>query len=173
MRVIMIDERLDRAGLVARLFRRGADVKTALEMVERLNPQVSLDRISPGTLLLLPDHPALRQAAGEDALGAAFRAFQQRTLASLDAIDSRVLQGYESLLSEGKEMGAVLKSPAFRKAQDVDPDLKTQVEEAVAVFKQDHVDARTAEAQLKAFREAAATELTALLRLIEPENTPA
>lgn len=166
MRMIVIDKKTDLRALSTRLLGEEAGRSSALDKLKDLNPHVDFKTIEPGTVLLIPDAPGFRDAESSSVTGDAFDALREQMLASVEAATSRLRGGFDALLTEQKEVAAVLKSAAVRRAIEADPDLKPQIEAATQVFKQDQQQARDVEKTLQTLQEQAAAELAALAALL-------
>jgi hypothetical protein len=162
MRVVTINSRSDLQALSARFGRDRAD-RTLVE-IERLNPHVDFSRLATGTVLLVPDPP---DEPEESIQGKAFADLREQVIGALDASSARVRRGYEALGEEAKEITAVLRTAAVRRAVEADPALQQQVDDAAAAFKRDAAEAKTADTSLRAIREQAAQELSALAKILE------
>ena len=167
MRMIVLDEKTDLDGLRARLLGGKAVSDDAIEKLKRLNPHVSFDRIPAGTVLLVPELPGLRKGETAPVTGDAFDSFRESLLAAVDATRARVRGSYEGVLGQQKEVTAVFKSAAFKRALESDPELREQVEAAAEVFKRDKEQAEEADGVLKEMRQEARDELAALGKLLE------
>lgn len=171
MRVIVVNSRADAQGVAARLARERAG--RPLDEIEKLNPHVDFTKIEPGTVILVPDRP--RPAGEEDGeeddkdrsvQGRAFDDLREQVTGAFEAGSARIRRGYDSLASESKEVGALLKSAPVRRAMEADAELKPQVDAAAAVFKQDAADAKAAEQSLKTMKDGIEAELSALAKLL-------
>ena len=166
MRLIVVDERTDLEGLRKRLVGGKAVTEGALERLKSLNPHLNLEKIPAGSVLLVPDLPGLRKGETTSVAGDPFAALSETFLAAVDAAIARARDGAKALLSEQKEVSAVVKSAAFRRALEADPELREQVETAAQVFKQDQEEAKASGETLKALRQEAGAELAALAKLL-------
>ena len=171
MRVIVVNSRADAQTVASRLARERAG--RPVDEIEKLNPHVDFTRIEPGTVILVPDRrspPA--EAAEEDddkdrsIQGRAFDDLREQTTNAFEGGSERIRRGYEALASETKEVSALLKSAPVKRAMESDPELKSQVEEAAAVFKQDAADAKAAEQTLKSMKDLMEKELDAIAKLL-------
>lgn len=145
-----------------------ASSASAVDQLKSLNPHVDFKKmIKPGTVLLIPDVPGLRGAAGSSVTGDAFAELREQMLASVDAAASRLRGSYEARLNEQKGVVVVLKSAAVKRAIKADPDLKPQIEAATQVFKQDQQQAKAADEALKALQQQTAAELARLAKTLD------
>lgn len=165
MRMIVIKQGTDLATLSARLLAGGTGNEGALQSLQRLNPHVDFRAIEAGTVLLVPDLPGLRAGESTSISGEAFAAFQQQVSGAVEAAVARVRSGYEALAAQRQDVTAVLKSAAVRRVIEADPDLKSQLDAATQVFKQDQQRAKDAETTLQALQQAK-DEMQALAKLL-------
>jgi hypothetical protein len=166
MRTIVIDEDTNLEGLRARLLGERPFAGTALERLKSLNPHVNFKKIPAGTVLLVPELPGLRKGETTSVTGD-FDTLREDLLGALDASRARVRSGFEALQAQEKEVGTAVRSAAFRRALELDPELQGQAEAGMQAFKQDRETAKTTAEELKALRQEAMTELTALGKLLE------
>jgi hypothetical protein len=172
MRVIVVNSRADAQTVASRLAKER--VGRPADELEKLNPHVDFTRIEPGTVILVPDriNPAGAGEAGEETdkdrsiQGRAFDDLRQQAINALEGESARVRRGYDALAAESKEITALFKSAQVKRAMESDPELKSQVEAAAAVFKQDAADAKAAEQTLKSMKELMEKELDALSNLL-------
>jgi hypothetical protein len=164
MRMIVIKQGTDLQALGARLL--GAAREGALQSLQRLNPHVDFKRIEPGTVVLVPEQPGLREGESASVGGEAFGAFSEQARAALEATATRVRSGHEARLAQQKDVAAVLKSPALKRLLEADPDLKKELDAALQVFKDDQQAAKESEKLLKTLQDESAVELAALGKLI-------
>lgn len=171
MRVIVINSRADAQTAASRLARER--VGRPADEIERLNPHVDFTRIEPGTVILIPDR--INPAGGGDTQdddkdrsiqGRAFDDLRGQAASALEGGSARVRRGFDTLAGEAKEIGALLKSAQVKRAMESDQELKSQVDAAAAVFKQDAADAKAAEQTLKSMKELMAKELEGLSKLL-------
>ncbi|MEO8069882.1 MAG: hypothetical protein ABI652_00645 [Acidobacteriota bacterium] len=122
---------------------------SALDQLKRLNPHTDVTRIEVGTVLLLPDTPAFAGADGLSVTGDPFSELTDHILSSVEVVSARVRAGHEALAVEQKEVAAVLKLAAVKRALEADPDLKAQIELANQAYKQDQQRAADSEKALR------------------------
>ena len=166
MRMIVIRQGTDLQSLGARLLSASEGRDAALEQLQRLNPHVDFKRIEPGTVLLVPDLPGLREGETSSVGGQAFEAFHEQLTGSLDAAITRVRRGHEALVQQRQEVNAVLKTASVKRLLEADPDIKPQLAAAAQVFKQDQQQAKDADKMLDSLQQNAAAELASLAKLL-------
>jgi hypothetical protein len=170
MRVIVVNSRADAQTIASRLARERAG--RPADEIEKLNPHVDFARIEPGTVILVPDRRSPAADAEEDddkdrsIQGRAFDDLREQTTGAFEGGSGRIRRGYDSLAGETKDVSALLKSATVKRAMESDPELKSQVEAAAAVFKQDAADAKAAEQTLKSMKELMEKELDAIAKLL-------
>jgi hypothetical protein len=164
MRVLVVKAPTTVNDLRTRLGRTGA--AQTLDDIARLNPHVDLKAIEPGTVLLVPDAPNTSTDDTTPVQGPPFEELKDQIMGAIDATNSRVRAGYESLAAQAREATTVLKSAAIKRAIEVEPTLKAQLDASSAVFKQDAAHAKAADQTLKAIEKQTAAELGALQKLL-------
>jgi hypothetical protein len=171
MRVIVVNSRADAQTVASRLARERAG--RPVDEIEKLNPHVDFTRIEPGTVILVPDRrsPATEPAEEDDdkdrsIQGRAFDDLREQTANAFEGGSARIRRGHEALAAETKEVSALFKSAPVKRAMESDPELKSQVEAAAAVFKQDAADAKAAEQTLKSMKDLMEKELDAIAKLL-------
>ena len=166
MRMIIIDRASDLKALETQLFANADGKEATLQQLQRLNPHVDLQRIEPGTVLLVPDRPGIAKDATTPVTAGAVDEFSKQVGDALDSAGARVRQGYQALAAQRQEVTAVLKTAAAKRLLESDPDLSRQLEAAAKVFKDDQQRAKDAEATLKTLREGSKAELDTLAKLL-------
>jgi LysM repeat protein len=166
MRMIVIEKASDLKALQAQLLANADDKEATLQQLQRLNPHVDFQRIEPGTVLLVPDRPGIAKDATTPVTADAADEFSKQVGAALDAADTRVRQGYQTLAAQRQEVTAVIKTAAVKRLLESDPDLSRQLDAAAKVFKDDQQRAKDAEATLKTLREGGKAELDTLAKLL-------
>jgi hypothetical protein len=164
MRLLVVKAPTTVNDLRTRLGRTGAT--QTLDDIARLNPHVDLRAVEPGTVLLIPDAPNTATGDTTPVQETPFEELRDQIMGAIEAASARVRDGYESLATQAKETTTVLKSAAIKRAIDVEPTLKAQVDAAAAVFKQDAAHAKAADQTLKAIQKQTAAELGTLQKLL-------
>ena len=166
MRMIVIKHDTDLQGLATQLLANVGGKDAAFHDLQRLNPHVDFKHIEPGTVLLVPDQPGLKNDATTSIAGASFDEFRGQAGAALEATVTRVRQGYEVLIAQGRDVSAVLKTAAVKRLVESNTDVKPLVDAAAQVFKEDQQQAKEAEKTLKALQEGSLAELGALAKML-------
>jgi hypothetical protein len=164
MRVLVVKAATTVNDLKARLGRTGAT--QTLDDIARLNPHVDLRAIEPGTVLLVPDAPNTSTDDTTPVQEPPFEELRDQIMGAIEATNSRVKAGYETLAAQAREATTVLKSAVIKRAIEVEPALKAQLDASAAVFKQDAAHAKTADSTLKAIQKQTAAELGELQKLL-------
>ena len=164
MRVKVINSRSDLDELGSAVNKEQAAKR--IEQIQRLNPHLDVKNIKRGTVVLVPDAPGERDAESRSVQGDAFADLRTQVNTALEASRARVRRGHAALNDSAKEVTAVLKSAAVKRALEAQPDLKEQAEAATRVFKQDATDAKAAEQTLKEMGDRFEQELEALAKLL-------
>lgn len=170
MRMFVIKEETDLAGLSAKLLRARlpeTSADAAIDRLKALNPHVDFTRLAAGTVLLVPDTPELKKGASTSLGGETFEAFVKEVDTGLRSSSARVKQGFERLSVDRTSVSDVLKTAAVKRLVESDPALKKQLESADAQFKEDERKERAAQELLKTTQKQAIEELTGLARLFE------
>ena len=167
MRTVIVDEASDLEALKTRLVGSRTLSAANVEKIRSFNPHVDLDRIPAGTVLLIPELPGLRARASSPLPGDAVTTLGETLLAAVDAARERVSRGFAGLQTEANEVSAAMRSPAFRRALEGDPELRAQVEAAAEVTRRDRERASAADEILGALRDEARDELEAIAKLLE------
>jgi len=164
MRVKVINSRADLEALGSAAGQEQAPKH--IEQIQQLNPHLDVKNIKKGTVVLVPDAPGERDTETRSVQGDAFADLRSQVDTALEASRARVRRGYGALNDSAKEVTAVLKSAAVKRALEAQPDLKEQAEAATRVFKQDAADAKAAEQTLKEIGDRFEQELEALAKLL-------
>ena len=166
MRMIVIEQATDLPALTTRLLGAKAGAGASLDALKRLNPHVDFGKLGAGTVLLVPDLPGLRDDRAASLGGGPFDTFSQQLVADFDAAATRVQTGHAARLTDQKELVALFKGSALKRALEADPELKAQADAFGQVFKQDPIDAKAADETLKAMKDGLGTELAVLAKLL-------
>lgn len=170
MRKFFIKEETNLAGLSAKLLRARLTETSAAAAIDRLkalNPHVDFTRLAAGTVLLVPDTPALKEGASTSLGGETFEAFVKEVDTGLTNSSARMKQSFERLSAERTTVAAVLKTAAVKRLVESDPVLKKQLESADAQFKDGEKKMFAAQKLLETTQKQALEELTGLARLFE------
>jgi hypothetical protein len=156
------------ADSLSKLLKAGTAAGPALQRIKELNPHVQdLAQLKPGTVLLVPDLPGFEGAAGDSVAGEAFDGFAADASAGLKASSERLRAGMARRDTQRKDVAAVLKSAAVKRALETDPALRKQAEEADARFKAEQKEGTAALAQLSAMDEALTAEFANLAKMFK------
>jgi hypothetical protein len=170
MRVFVIKEETDLAGLSAKLVRAGIDgsgASAATDRLKALNPHVDFTRLTPGTVLLVPDSAELKQGASTSLGSATFEAFVKEMNAGLSNSSAQIKQGLERFSADRNAVTAVLKTAAVKRLIKSDPVLSKQLEAVDAQFKDGEKKMLAAQKLMETTQKQAHEELAGLARLFE------
>jgi hypothetical protein len=144
-----------------------ADVSgSTFAKLQRLNPQIDFDRIAPGTVLLLPDDPAVAADAGFAANADAFESLAADLTRALDVSSGQIKARLAQNSADQKALAAALKVRTVAAQIAADPDLSAQVkasaDRSADVAKKGAADQKA----LSDAQRALAADLAALGRLL-------
>src|SRR5262249_12488449 len=148
MRSITIKEATDSKALHALLLKANLSApqtEKAIASLKALNPQVDLDKVKPGTVLLLPDMPSFKVSASTSVLGDALGEFQQVVKAALEATRASLHANTAARAAERADIMEVLDGAPLKTAVGKDAALKKQLGQAQEALKQEEKDAGKAE----------------------------
>ncbi len=140
--------------------------RSQLEQLQQFNPHVDLQKVAPGTVVLVPDAPAFSGIAGTSVAGDPFGELRAQILASVDAVVSRVSASYRALLAEEATTQAALNLPIVKRASATDSEVARQLELATQTFEQDRQRAATADTTLRSLGAQIGAELEALAQVL-------
>ncbi len=133
------------AGLV-KAKSRNREAEAALGGIRRLNPHVDPERIKVGTILVIPDSPDLKVAAGERVAAAPWSAFKSVVETVLEDAARSATSRLEARAAERANATKILNSAAFKKALRASDATAAQAKEAAkALETQEARDRETAE----------------------------
>ncbi len=156
------------ADTLSKLLKAGPAAGPVLQRIKELNPHVQdLAQLKPGTVLLLPDGPDFEGGAGDSVAGEVFDGFAADASAGLKASSERLRAGMDRRETIRKDVAAVLRSAAIKRALEADPALRKQAEEADARFKAEQKDGASALAMLSVMDEALSAELASLAKVFK------
>jgi hypothetical protein len=174
MRLIVIKQAADLKALGAVLLKQPAEgtrvrpelSPATLEQLKTLNPHVNFQQVDAGTVLLLPDLPELRDAAGEPLVGTAFEDFAKEVGVGMVAVCKRIGDAAEAMPTDQKALQDACNTEPLKTLINVDLQLQAQLAAANKTFASEQEQAKTAEDQVRAMGAAVANELAALALLI-------
>jgi vacuolar-type H+-ATPase subunit I/STV1 len=153
------------------ILKQGQDLQTlssrlggsaSISRLKALNPHLDLDRLEPGTVLLVPD--GIDDA--DSVAGAVFDGLAGDVKEGLKAATARVRGTQAKSEALRKDVSAILKSAAFKRAVESDADLKKQTDAADARFKADQAKGKQTEESLSALEQLVNEELAVLGKLV-------
>jgi hypothetical protein len=157
MRMFVVKQGQDLQTLSSRL---GGAV--AINRLKLLNPHLDLERLEPGTVLLVPEG-----IDGADSVaGAVFDGLAADVKEGLKAAMARMQKTRAKSEQLQKDVSAILKSAAFKRALDGDAVLKKQAEAAGTRFQADQATGKRTEESLSALQKLVNEELEVLGKLL-------
>jgi hypothetical protein len=144
----------------------GGQTDPALAALQALNPHVDLNKVTAGTVLLVPDTPNFDASASDPVSGDVIDDFRAMVSEGLAAAATRLKVANEARSVQRADVTAVLKLAAVKKAIEANADLKAEVEEGLKASKDDAQQATEAEKILESATKGALAELTSLANLL-------
>lgn len=137
----------------------------AVEAIRRANPQLDLESLQPGTVVIVPRVTGLK-ARAEDPVGDVTGDLAERVREGLEALVSAAQAGEEQRVTEKKEAQEVLGSASVKRLAASSPELEENVASVRATFKQDDAEAKRQLAAMDAAAQRWAADLEALRGLL-------
>lgn len=134
----------------------------SISRLKAMNPHLDLDRLEPGTVLLVPDGVE----GAESVAGDAFDGLAGDLKEGLKAVKARVQHTRTRSESLQKDVSAILKSAAFKRAMEGDAELKAQAEAAELRLKAKRSTGKQTEESLSALEKLVDEELAVLAKLL-------
>ncbi len=169
MRMLVIKQDTDVAALSGRLLsaRLNADqADAALASLQTLNPHVDLKNLRSGTVLVVPDAPSFKVSATDSFLGEVLDPLERVMKSALDDAAVKLKAGHDTRSAERAEVAKALRTTAFKRVVETDPELKQQVASAGEALKKEQAEAEQAEQAVAAAGKAALAALAALGKLL-------
>lgn len=138
MRMLVIKDDQTADALSARLLSANlsaAQAEAALESLQALNPHADFQHLDAGTVLFVPDAPAFNAGESEAIVDDAIQVLERIAKSGLDAALTRSKQAAAERVAAGADIAKTLKSAAFKRIVETDPDLGREVESATAAIK--------------------------------------
>jgi hypothetical protein len=158
MQVIIIDR--SNLSALKQLLADGGGPGGALEQLKSLNPHVDFENVASGTVLFLPGPLATGGLLGPSLRADGFEALRTRVLASVDAVRSRVSDGYAALQLEAKAVSREVNAAILAA-----PDLERRIKDSIEIFSQDEQEFQSALTTLRTLNEQAVAELNSLAQM--------
>ena len=144
---------------------KGSQV-AALAQLEAVNPHVDPNKISAGTVVLVPDTPGFKAAAASSIQSQPFGDFSTMVAGALGAAAESMKTGNAARAAERAGVAAAVKSAAFKRLTANDPDVVKQAEEALKAADKEAADDKQAEATLAAVSKAGLAALEQLAKIV-------
>jgi hypothetical protein len=130
MRILVTNaQQVTKAALQQTVLKGNTSV-AAFAKLQKLNPHIDFDRITPGTVLLLPDDPEVDSAAGFSASGDAFQSLSDDLVRALDVTHSQIKTRLAQNVADSKTLATALKVRTIAAQIAADPELTAQVRAA-------------------------------------------
>lgn len=113
---------------------RGTQAEAAVSDLKRFNPHLDLEKLTPGTVVLVPDNPGFKVSATDSTQSTPLEDFRKQASTALNDATSRLKTGFETRRAERAEISAFLKSAVFKRLTAGDELLVKQAEEANAAL---------------------------------------
>jgi len=168
MRLVVISQATDLQALRKTLFtasQPAATTAAALERVKALNPHVDLQRLAPGTVLVLPDLPSMNPSHSRSLGGDAFAGLATEATNGLKAAVQRARAGADGSAADRSDVTAALRLAAVKRIVESDPTFSRQLEAAGARASADQKQAQVAAAAVEKLAAQTAAELAKLAKL--------
>ncbi len=143
---------------------RGAHAEAAVAQLRAFNPHADLDRLSPGTVLFVPDTAGFKAAAGTSVQSARLDDFRTLVAEGLRQAAVTMRSAAAARAADRAEVIAALDSDAFRRLVATDNDLAAQGDAARASIDDEQNDSQAIETVATINRGALAA-LTEIARL--------
>ncbi len=132
MRILVTDAQHGNTLALKQTLLKGDSSGAALAQLQRLNPHVDFERITPGTVLLLPEAAGIEPEAGFAASGDAFDSLSADLGRALDATSKQIKDRLAQNQVDSKALAAALKVRGIAAEIAADPGLAAQVKAATA-----------------------------------------
>jgi hypothetical protein len=139
---------------------------TAIDSLQKLNPHVDLKKLTPGTVLLVPETTSFKLSASDPMANDVVGEFQQLVRSGFEAAAAKLKNANDAGSAADAEVAAVLKTAAVKRILESDAELKEQAEEALNGFKEDQEQGEQAAQSLERAAKGALAELAALSKLL-------
>lgn len=126
--------------------------ESAFEAIRRANPSLDLDRIHPGTVIVVPPVAGTRSAATDDPARRAADQLVERVRAGLESLVAATESAEEQRGVEKKQVQELFGTAQVKRLAAAVPELAANIESVRGGFKEDDVAARK---QLKDVHESA------------------
>jgi hypothetical protein len=122
--------------------------QAALASLRTLNPHADLAKLKAGTILVIPESPGFKVSATDAVLDEVLGPFEKMVKGALEAAAAKIKAGNESRAAERGELAKALKTAAFKRVLEGDPDLKQQVASATEAMNKERAEGELAEQTL-------------------------
>lgn len=140
---------------------------TALEALTRANPHLDFERLTPGTVVVIPDDaPGLKGNVSNDPAGDAADDLVRRVAEGVSALVEGSELAERARREEQKEDGAIAQNPLVQRLAKEDKPLAANIEALLRSFEADDVAAKDQRAALRTAAAAWEEDLQALRSLL-------
>lgn len=136
--------------------------ESALDAIRRANPSLNLDKIPPGTVVMVPPVDGLKDTSSHDPARVAADDLVSRVRGALETLTSAGAAAEDQRQGERKETQGLLSSAQIKRLSSQVPELASNIESLRSSFKEDDVAAREQQAALGAAQEQWAADLEVL-----------
>jgi hypothetical protein len=168
MRMFVIKEPTGLQGVSTQLLRRtaGEGGAGALERLQALNPHVDFRKLAAGTVLLVPDSPAIKPSASRALGDEPADALAKDLSSGLKEQAARAQAAFKAQEDDRSAVAAALKTAAVKRIVESDPLLRDQLKAALQQSGEDRKRAEQSVAQVIEMQGLAVRELARLQKLV-------
>jgi hypothetical protein len=149
LRTFVVKEKMDLQTLRGHLLDarfRGDQADVSLDVLKQLNPHADLAKLTPGTVLLVPDAPGFKPSASASVSAKPFDEFQKSAASALDEAIGKLKAGNEVRAAERAAVSAFVKGAVFRRIVADNEGVRKQAEEALeTIAEQEKLDSQATE----------------------------
>lgn len=139
--------------------------ESAFEAIRRANPSLDLDKLTPGTVVMLPPLEGARDTSSQDPAQTAAGDLLTRVRSALDSLSRAADSAEEQRVAERKEAQGVLGNAVVKRLSSQVPALAANLESQRAGSKDEDVSARKQLAALNAAQQEWEADLEVLRKL--------
>jgi hypothetical protein len=169
MQTFVLREASDIQGLATRLVdQRTANVPATIDRLKKFNPHVDFSKLKAGTVLILPDDPALKTSDKDvQSFGAwALHEFAAVGEEAFAAATERLRTNAESAGSDRNALAAALRSNIIKRQAEADPALAGQLESVASATAGDQKGLAQAASEVATLQKSFVEELAAMTKLL-------
>jgi hypothetical protein len=151
MRILVTDKSTTVSALRDQVLNKKLDTgqaDSAMATLQKLNPHVDLAKLTPGTVLFVPDAPDFQPTATASTFDDVLQDFQRLVKSALDTANARAKAADDAVSDETADVTRTFKSAAFKRVLAQDADLQNAVDDANAALKSEKQERDQAQATL-------------------------